>query len=174
MEQPSTRIRYNLPVLALVVLAVVGVVIYGVIALAAQDFLWFVPGFNEKPVRIVVYNAGVRTDLQAGQRGFAELAAAVNSSLNQGVARQSGVGLSPESLQDAYTRYQTVEVYYSRPVKLHAWFNTHEPTQMLFPITGRHSDLSMVFLGGGGVYFSNSPALNTIEPIRAALRRLGF
>ena len=64
----------------------------------------------------------------------------MRASLAQGVARQSGIGLSEGSLQDAYNQYVTVEVFFDRPVKLHAWFNTDSPTQMLFPITGRHSE----------------------------------
>jgi hypothetical protein len=174
MDQAPTRIRYNLPKLLLAMAGFVAVAIYGTITLASADPLWFLQGFNERPVRIVVYNAGARTELQSGQRGFAELSDAVLQSLNAGIARQSGVGLSAESLQEAYNRYLTVEVFYSRPVKLHAWFNTHQPTQMLFPITGRHSETSVVFLGSGGIYLSNSPALNTVEPIRSALRALGF
>jgi hypothetical protein len=125
-------------------------------------------------VRVVVYNGGSRTEYQPGQPGFNELSGAVNESLNRGVARQSGLGLSPDSLKDAYNRYLTVEVFFSRPVKLHAWFNTHWPTQMLFPISGRHAETAVVFMGSGGIYLSNSPALNTTEPIRAALKALGY
>ena len=174
MEQIQVRVRYNLGGLLIGFLGFVAVVVYGSIALAAQDILWFLPGFNEKPVRIIVYNMGVRTVLEPGQPGFSELASAVVNSLNQGVERQSGVGLSEGSLQDAYTQYRTVEAFFSRPVKLHTPFYSHEATQMLFPITGRHSDLSIVFLGYGGSYLSNSPALNTTEPLRAALDNLGY
>ena len=174
MDQSSTRLHYNLPKLILVFIALAVVVIYGTISLAAQDFLWFVPGFSEQPVRIVVYKAGARTELTPGQRGFDELSAAIVDSLNQGIARQSGLGLSDASLQDAYQRYLTVEAFFSQPVKIHAWFDTHDPTQMLFPITGRHSETNVVFLGGSGTYFANSPALKTTEPIRQALASLGF
>ena len=174
MNQNSTAVRYNLAGLLLGIAGFLAIIVYGSISLAAQDLLWFVPGFSEHPVRIIVYNAGVRTELQPGQRGFAELSNAVVDSLNRGVARQSGIGLSEGSLQDAYSRYETVEVFFSHPVKLHAPFNTGEPTQMLFPITGRHSEISVVFFGGHGIYLSNSPALNTTEPIRAALNALGF
>lgn len=174
MDQSSTRDRYNLPRMLLAILGFLVVAVFGTIAFAAQDPLWFAQGFSERPVRIIVFKAGARTEFQPGQPGFAELSAAVLQSLNGGIARQSGVGLSADSLQDAYNRYMTVEVFYSRPVKLHAWFNTHAPTQMLFPITGRHSEQSVVFLGSGGIYLSNSPALNTVEPIRLALNGLGF
>jgi hypothetical protein len=45
---------------------------------------------------------------------------------------------------------------------------------MLFPITGRHSDLSVVFLGRNGQYMAGGPVLQTTEPIRGALRALGY
>ena len=82
--------------------------------------------------------------------------------------------MSDASLLDAYTRYVTVEAFFSHPVKLHAWFDTGQPTRMLFPITGRHSDLSIVVLGQGGKYLANPPVLKTIQPIRDALDQLGY
>jgi hypothetical protein len=174
MDQNSPRIRYNLFGLLIGFAGFVAVVIYGSIALAAQDFLWFVTSFNERPIRVIVYNAGKKTVLEPGQPGFPELSTAILGTLNLGVARQSGIGLSVGSLQDAYTKYETVEAFYSHPVKIHAPFYTHVATQMLFPITGRHSDLAVVFLGYGGNYLSDSPALNSTEPISIALHALGF
>ncbi len=53
----------------------------------------------------------------------------------------------------------TVEAFFSQPVKLHAAFNTGMPDQMLFPITGRHSDQPIVFLGRNGQYMANGPIL---------------
>ena len=59
-------------------------------------------------------------------------------------------------------------------MKLHAWFDTGEPTQMLFPITGNKAGQGVVFMGVNGVYLSNAPKLNTITPLLDALRKLGF
>jgi hypothetical protein len=174
MYQNSPRIRYNLAGLLIGVVGFVAVVIYGSISLAAQDPVWFLTSFNEKPIRVIVYNTGKKTVLEPGQPGFTEVSTAILSSLNLGVARQSGIGLSEGSLQDAYTKFETVEVFYSHPVKLHAPFSTHLATQMLFPITGRHSELAVVFLGYGGNYMSDSPALNSTEPISKALSALGL
>jgi hypothetical protein len=174
MDQESTSVKTNPLNLIIGIVGFIVVAAYGSVALAAQDWLWFVPGFSERPVRIVVYNAGKRTELTPGVAGFTELSNAVVESLNRGALRQSGIGLSEGSLQDAYTLYESVEVYFSRPVKLHAPFNTFQPTVMLFPITGRHSEIPAVFFGSGGIYISNSPVLNTVEPIRAVLNTLGL
>lgn len=148
--------------------------IYGNTSFAAQDWLWFKRGFDEPPARIVVYHNGQRTELRAGQAGFDELAGAIQASLAQGVAQQSSIGLSDVSLQEAYALNVTLEVFFDRPVKLHAGYNTGHPTQMLFPITGRHSDLPIVFLGGNGQYAVNAPLLKTVEPIRKGLKLLGY
>jgi hypothetical protein len=160
-------------------LALVGgfvlLVIYGTIAFTSGDLLWFLKRFDAKPVRIVVYHdGGKRTNLDPGDPDFEPLARAIRGSLSEGLARPSGIGLSDASLLDAYSRYVTVEAYFDRPVKLHAWFNTEEPTRMLFPITGRHSELSLVVLGKNGQYLSSPPVLNTVEPLRETLRELGY
>ena len=159
----------------LIVLAGLGfVVIYGTIAFAARDAFWFRRDFDTKPARVTVYHDGKRAELGYGDPGFAELAEAVRASLAAGVARQSGIGLSQGSLEDAYNLYVTVEAFFDQPVKLHTWFNTGRPRQMLFPITGRHSDLEVVFLGEQDQYWSGAPALKTTQPIRDVLRALGY
>ena len=136
---------------------------------------WFLKGFRYRPTRIVVYHdGGKRTELRPGDPGFAELTAAVQACLAEGAERPSGIGFSDASLLDAYSRYLTVEVFFDQPVKLHAWFDTGEPTQLLFPITGRHSELSVVLLGQNGKYLSSPPALKTVAPIREALQSLGY
>jgi len=98
----------------------------------------------------------------------------VRQSLDGGIARLSGIGLSEASQQDAYTKYLTVEAFFRQPVKLHAWFDTYTPTRLMFPITGRHSQLKVVFLGAGEKFRVNVPALKTVEPIRAALQKIGY
>jgi hypothetical protein len=174
MSQPPVQVRVNLLSMLVAIVGFALAVIYGTIAFSAQDPIWFVQGFDEQPTRMIVYHAGQRTEYQAGQAGFDELAQAVQASLSRGVARPSGIGLSDESLADAYRQYVTLEVFFDRPVKLHAWFNTGQPTQMLFLITGRHSEMSVVFLGVNGKYMSSAPVLNTTAPILEALKSLGF
>ena len=103
-----------------------------------------------------------------------ELAGAVQTSLAQGFARLSNLGFSEKSLQDAYTRYVTLEVFFGQPVKMHTWFYPGRTTQMLFPITGSHSEMSVVLLGDEGHYRAGAPVLKTREPILEALKSLGF
>jgi hypothetical protein len=148
--------------------------IYGTIFVASRDPLWFLSGFYELPSRVVVYHEGQQTEYISGQPGFDLLAESLRDSLDQGIARQSGIGFSESTFQDAYKKYLTVEAFFDQPVKLHAWFDTGSPTQMLIPITGRHSEQSVVLLGNKGMYMVNSPALKNLQPLREALTALGY
>jgi hypothetical protein len=151
------------------------VIAYGTIVFTTGDFFWFLKRFDSHPTHIVVYhNAGKRTELRPGQPGFDELDQAIRASLSEGLERPSGIGFSDASLLDAYTRYVTVEAFFERPVQLHAWFGTQPAKQMLFPITGRHSELSLVLLGANDKYLASPPVLNTVEPLREALQALGY
>jgi len=147
---------------------------YLAVVFISHDFLWFQTGFSDVPSRVVVYQAGQRSEFQDGQSGYQELANAIQACLNQGVAAPSGLDMSQPSLDDAYFKDVTVEAFFNSPVKLHAWFDTGEPTQMLFPITGNKAGQGVVFMGVNGVYLSNAPKLNTITPLLDALRMLGF
>lgn len=158
----------------LVIILFVLVVYLGTIFFVTQDPLWFVSSFDEKPVRILVYHDGEKSEYRPGDPGFSQLAEGVRQSLDAGVLRQSGIGMGEETLQDAYRKYLTVEAFFGNPVKLHANFYTGHPVQMLFPITGRHSDLNVVLLGDGRGYQVNPPALNTLQPLRDALVELSF
>ncbi len=158
----------------LVVILFIVVTYLGTIFFVTQDPLWFVSSFDERPVRIVVYYNGEKSEWIVGDPGYEVLAEAVRQSLDQGVLRQSGIGMGEQTLRDAYTRYVTVEAFFSHPVKLHANFYTGHPTQMLFPITGRHSELNVVFLGDGQEYLVNPPALKTTQPLREALAKLNI
>jgi hypothetical protein len=175
MKHRTDRIRTGPVKMIIMVYGFVLLIVYGTISVTAQDPLWFVAGFQSYPARIVVYHhQGQRTELRPRQAGFDELAGAIQASLAAGAERPSGMGFSDASLLDAYNRYLTVEAFFDQPVKLHAWFNTGTPTQMLFPITGRHAELALVLLGNNGHYLASPPALKTVEPIRQALKSLGY
>ena len=174
MEEPKTDRGVNLFGMFLVVIAFIAAILYATTALAAQDSMWFLKGFHQSPDQVVVYAKGVKKVFRQGDPGFEPLAEAVRLSLDKGIARQSGIGMGEQTLKDAYAQYVTVEALFLSPAKLHAWFNTYDPTQMLFPITGRHSELSVVFLGMRGKYMSNGPVLKDMSPLRSALKDLGY
>lgn len=173
MRRPR-RVRTNVIQLLVLMAGFVLLAYYATVSLTARDLLWFLREFKDQPSRIVVYNAGQRTELLPGQAGFDELAVAVQTSLAQGFARLTSIGFSEQTLQNAYTEHVTLEVFFDQPVRLHAWFPTGRTTQMLFPITGRHSEQPIVLLGDDRQYRAGAPVLNTTEPILEALEALGF
>jgi hypothetical protein len=173
-NQPTDKLQTHVPRMLIAIVGLLVLAYYGTVALSTQDALWFTSGYSGKPSRVIVYHDGQRSELQPGERAAIEIADAVEQSLVQGVAQNSGLGFSAGSLEDAYKLYVTLEVFFDQPVKLHATFSTGRPTQMLFPITGRHSDRPLVLLGVNGSYMSDGPVLKTIEPIKTALRRWGY
>ncbi len=173
MRHPPRR-RTNTLQLVLLVVGFGLLFYYGVTALMARDPRWFTGEFRGRPSRIVVYHNGERDELLPNQESFDRLARAVTSSLDKGFARLSSLGLSEASLQDAYGQDVTLEVFFESPVELHTWFNPGRTTQMLFLITGRYGDVSIVLLGDDGRYRSGAPVLKDMEPIRQALQPLGY
>jgi hypothetical protein len=147
---------------------------YAMVSVNTRDALWILRGFEDRPSRILVYQEGQRTEFLPGQAGFNELAGAVEASLAQGFARLTSTGFSEQTLQNAYTQHLTLEVFWDQPVELHAWFPTGRTTQMLFPISGPHSEVSLVLLGDGGKYRAGAPALKSTEAIHQALQSLGY
>src|SRR5512136_2629757 len=114
MKQPTDKLNTNIFGM-LIALAGFGLIaIYGTIAFSAKDAVWFLTGFDVRPARIILHHDGQHTPLGYGDPGFDALAEAVRASLAQGVARQSGIGLSQASLEDAYTLYVTVEAFFDQ------------------------------------------------------------
>jgi hypothetical protein len=173
MSRSVKKSGTNTIVLLILLVGFLLVAYYATVAMTSGDLLWFLRGFRDRPSRMIVYRIGQRTELRPRDPAFEELAAAVKTSLAEGFARLSNVGFSEQTLQDAYTQYVTLEVFWDQPVELHAWFPTGRTTQLLFPITGRHAEMSIVLLGDAGHYRAGAPVLNTIEPIRESLQSLG-
>ena len=174
MSRPARKDRTNTIQLLILLVGFVLLSYYATVSLTSRDPLWLLRGFEGRPSRIVVYHGGQRTVLLPGQAGFDDLADAVQACLAEGFARLSNLGFSEQSLQDAYTRSVTLEVFWDRPVELHTWFPTGRTTQMLFPITGRHAELPAVLLGDKGQYRAGAPVLNTMDSVREALQSLGY
>jgi hypothetical protein len=165
-----TRIR-----LAILLVGPILLIAYSVPALNSQDPLWFVNRFDRRPVQIIIHDQyGQSIDLWPGHPDFEPLAEAVRACLSQGLRQPSGLSLSDASLSSTNTRTVTVEAVFLRPVRLHTWFATEESTRMLFPITDRHPELALVILGQQDHYLSSPPVLRTVEPLREAMRGLGY
>lgn len=175
LKNPTDRLRTNTLQMLFTIVIFIAVAGYFTVAITTRDAFWFLKGFYDLPVEVDVYHDGQKTRYVPGREGYDELAEGVRASLHAGVRQPAALGLSPGSLEDAYNMYVSVEAIFAAPVKLHAWFNTGNPTQLLFPITGRHSDRPIVFLAyHQSAYVSTPPILNTKEPLIQALQKLGY
>lgn len=157
-----------------VMVASVVALIYLAMALSTADPLWFWPRVEAQAQRIVIYSAGRRTELVPGTPGYAELNAAINASLSSIEGYFSTWGLSEESLEEARTRYLTIEVFYDAPVQVHSTFRMGRPNTILIPLTGRGSEMSLVFFGSDGHYWPGAPKVEGLERIRELVTQMGY
>ncbi|MGD9101575.1 MAG: hypothetical protein PVF45_13920 [Anaerolineae bacterium] len=127
------------------VLALVGLIWLG-IAVPDQDWLWFLPIFNERAARIHLYRDGEELVLYPGDAGYEEINEAVNEIVRHIKAKDS-LGISLESLEEYYMRYSAVEVFYPEPVIIHTSHGFPKADKYLFPQSGRHYDPPVVFAG---------------------------
>jgi len=172
MEQ---RAGWNFFTMILVVLAFGALVVFLTLVMTTGDFLFFLGGFAEKPAVVLVHQDGKETEYRAGMPGFEELAEGVRQSLDSGVSRPSNIGLSDGSRDEALNKYTSVEAIFHKPVKLHATFYTGNPTRILFPITGRHTEIPVIFLSEKNEpYTTLAPVLHTRAPLVEALVKLGY
>jgi hypothetical protein len=128
-----------------VALVLIGLIWFG-IALPDQDWLWFLPVFQEQATKIYLYREGEKIELRSDDWGYEE----VNEAINQTVRRiraKERLGVSPESQQEYYERFSAVEVFYSEPVLIHTIHGFPKADKYLFPQSGRHYDPPMVFAG---------------------------
>jgi hypothetical protein len=124
---------------------IVGLIWYG-IASPDQDWLWFLPVFNEDAARIYLYRDGQKIVLVHGDWGYEEVNEAVNQIVRQVEAKES-LGISLDMQQEYYDQFSAVEVFYAEPVIIHTRHGFPKADKYLFPQSGRHSDPPVVFAG---------------------------
>jgi hypothetical protein len=116
------------------------------IAVPDQDWLWFIPVFNENQARILLYRDGQELALYPGDSGYEEVNEAINQIVRR-VTAKDPLGISMESLEEYYTLYEAVEVFYAEPVIIHTSHGFPKADKYLFPQSGRHYNPPVVFAG---------------------------
>ncbi len=169
------RLKTNL--LSGLVVTILTILFIGYIftSLLLGNFLWVLPAqVDVPPQRIIVYAAGTRYELGPDDPAYEPLAQAVADALRSSRGFSETTGLSAVSLQEAYERFVTVEVWYPEPIRLNLRFKTIDPTRVLIPISGRHQNAA--FLGTYDEYTAGALWLPSekVERIRAILRTLGI
>jgi hypothetical protein len=111
-----------------------------------QDWLWFLPVFNEKATRIHLYRDGEQIVLQSGDPGYDEVNEAINQIVRH-VKVKELLRLSPEAQEECYTQFSAVEVFYAEPVIIHTRHGFPKADKYLFPQSGHHDAPPVVFAG---------------------------
>ena len=165
-------VQVNLRGLFLALAVVIALIVFGVGALTNGDPLWFLPFFSEAPQRIVVYQNGCRVELSNGQPGFDELTAAINQTLPQYDGFNSTTGISPESLKDYREKERAVEIFYGKPVTIHAPYRFGHPETIFIPLSSYFADSRSVFGGKAGDYWAGALRVKSLAAIQGAVEAI--
>lgn len=160
----------------LALMGVFGVIVfYLVTAMNTQNWVWFLnETIHVTPSRIVVLHNGDEQVYTQGKDGFLELATAVEQSLSDlSNTALIEVGLSEQTLTDYATTSLVVELYFDQPVQFNSMARTGEPTQLLIPVTGRHSGSGYVFRGAQGEWWFGAVRMANPDPLFNTLDSLG-
>ncbi len=173
MTHPN-KIRVLEPFIGMALFIVLA--IYVVNAFNTGNWFWFRGNtVNVRPSRIIVVDHGERTILTTGHPDFARLVDAATQSLSE--LNNSGVvdvGLSEATLADYATDSLVLELYFDSPVVFNTAARTGEPTQLLIPIEGRHSDSGLVFRGDKGAWWYGAVRMADPQPLLLALEQMGY
>jgi len=151
----------------------IGLVVYFVIAVSTADFLWFLQQTRGVPIQIQVHFDGQTVILDEGDPRFQDIANALRLTITkiEGYAQQ--IGLSDRSLQDYREIEWSVEVFYADPLILHSRFRFGKPTQLLIPLSGRHTEQNITFLAQNGSFYTGPSVASTVE-LQRTLRQYGL
>lgn len=168
----SDTVQVNLKGLFFALVFVIALIVFSVGWLTNDDPLWFLPIFNETPSQIAVYRDGCTINLRRGQPGFDEITQTINQALPQYEGYSSTFGVSPDSLQAYRKTERILEVFYAKPVTIHAPYRLGHPEMILIPLSGYFADARAVFGGQDGTYWSGALRLKTIEPLQHAVEQV--
>jgi len=151
----------------------IGVVVYIAVSIGTADFLWFLQRSGGTPVEIQVHFDGQTTLLTPADPQFQDIANAIRITIGkvEGYAQQ--IGLSEKSLDDYRQIYWSVEAVYTEPLVLHSRFRFGRPTQLLIPLTGRHTEQNITFLAQNESFYTGPSVASTVE-LQRTLRQYGL
>ena len=142
-NKKSLRRLLNRLLIGIVVL--VGLVWYS-IASPDDDWLWFIPVFDEQPSRIHLHRDGEQIVLHPGDPSYDKVNEAVNQIVRHIRAKEPRQTL-PEDQEEYYGQFSAVEVFYSEPVIIHTKHGFPRADKYLFPQSEGHHDPPAVFAG---------------------------
>lgn len=173
MSHPK-NIRVIEPFIGLVLFAVAA--IYFINVLNTGNWIWFRSNAtNVRPARIIIIDHGQRTIINPGHPHYEALANSVESSLSKlNNTDLVPIGLSEQTLSDYSNQSLVLELHFDQPVVFNTMARTGEPTQLLIPIEGRHSDGGYVFRGAQGDWWQGAVRMADPTPLLSALSQMGY
>lgn len=173
MQHPS-KIRVAQPFIIFMVFAIAA--IYFINALNTGNWLWFQSNATHvRPSRIVIMDHGQEIVISPGHANFNMLADAIEQSLSElNNTEAVGIGLSEETLNDYDTDGLVLELYFDTPVQFNSIARLGNPTQLLIPLEGRHSEGGLVFRGDRGEWWYGAVRMANPLPLYAALQQIGY
>lgn len=166
------RVEINLRKLIFILLILPLLLVFGIGMVMNGDPLWFMSTFDEMPTRIVLYQNGCRTELVAGQPGFAELNSAVNQSLSQLSGFWATYGLSEDSLRYYRTQGNALELVYAKPVTIHSPYRFGHPDKLFIGLSDQLGQDRALFGGHAAQYWAGAVRLKSIQGIQRAAENI--
>ncbi len=173
MKHPG-KIRVVEPFIALGLFVIV--VFYFINVLNTGNWGWFrAETVHVRPSRIVIIDHGQKTIISQGHPDFIPLSDALESSLSKlNNTDLVNVGLSEQTLADYDDNSLVLELYFDKPVVFNTMARTGEPTQLLIPIDGRHSNGNYVFRGAQGEWWYGAVRMADSAPLMSVLQNMGY
>lgn len=165
---PSDQLSINLRPLAVVLILLILAFVLGVGIVANNDPLWFLPLFDETPLRIIVYQNGCQVDLIEGAPGFDEVTNAINQTVTHIEGFYTSYGLSDASLQHYRANELALEVIYPNPITIHAPYRFGKPDSLFFGLSSTLGDDRTIFGGHNGQYWAGAMRLQSNDKLKQA------
>lgn len=172
----SAKPKSNVLTLVIVTLLCFLGMIYGVTYVTTGNLFWFLSNAEvSEPMRIVISVEGERVAFVPGDQEYEELAPIITEAVTNFANNDLvPIGLSEQTLEDYRSSGVNLEVHYPRPIKFNTPFRIGEPSNLLIPITGRHSGGGNFFLGEKGEWWYGGMRMADPEPLYQQLEAMGF
>lgn len=149
------------------------VLVYATIAIGTSDYLWFLKRVPADPLEIVIHFDGQTVSLEQSDANFMDISNALKLTITQLYGYPQSVGLSSQTLQNYREHDWSIEAFYDEPLRLHSQFRFGEPRQLILPLSGRHAEQNIMFLGLEEQFYTG-PSLKNTQELKRTLRDYGF
>jgi hypothetical protein len=163
----------NLRAFGLILLLTIVALVYLTPVVQSGNFLWFLPVFDTRAEKIIVYRHGEQITLQPADPDFDELTDVSNQLISNIKAVHRTFGISESGLEALRAEGVAVELFYAEPLKLPHSANLSGPNQLLIPLSGHYVENPIVIRGFDGEYWGAALRVGDLDRLQAAVEALG-